>query len=74
MRLFLFFILVFYYNVCPGLLCGLLKETTAGLEQRLQEGGGVKAVREWDRMLSKARYTLHTFIHHIHVQYNTCFF
>ena len=37
----------------PGLLCGLLKETTGGLEQRL--GGAVKAVREWERMLAKAR-------------------
>ena len=41
-----------------GLLCGLLKETTAGLEQRL--GGSVKAVREWDRMLAKARYICNT--------------
>ena len=34
------------------LLCGLLKESSAGLERRL---GGGKAAREWDRMASKAR-------------------
>ena len=53
--------------VCSGLylelLCGLLKETSAGLEQRL---GGGKAAREWDRMFTKARYT-YMYIHVIHL-------
>ena len=46
----------FTFTFCglhPELLCGLLKETSAGLEQRL---GGGKATREWDRMFTKARY------------------
>ena len=49
-----------------ALLCGLLKETTAGLEQKL--GGSGKAVREWDRMLAKARYMyVHTCTVLVHI-------
>ena len=46
------------------LLCGLLKETSAGLEQRL---GGGKAAREWERMFTKARYTCIYMYRDVHV-------
>ena len=50
------------YNL--ELLCGLLKETNAGLEQKL---GGGKAAREWDRMLAKAKYYFSCTVYIVHV-------